>query len=192
MILKQLIRYTNAPALEATWVELHQLPDVEVPETPAILDDEGKEVSPAVPAHMRLGDIVEVVVKCQAYSNGQMDLLRTDLGADAERYKDLIDEVEATYVPPAPAPEAFPTSCTRTQGRRALLRTTLPGHETNLLVEVEVSIAAIADPFEQQDAQIQYEAATWEIDNPFLVSTWQSLGGTEEGLRDLFRLAVTL
>lgn len=65
MILKQLIRYTNAPALEATWV-----------------------------------DESDVVIKCQAYSNAQMDMLRADLGADAAQYEALIAEVEATYVPP--------------------------------------------------------------------------------------------
>lgn len=69
MILKQIIRYTNAPALEATWV-----------------DENG------------------VVIKCQAYSNGQMDMLRADLGADAAEHEALIAEVEATYVPPEPAP----------------------------------------------------------------------------------------
>ena len=67
MILKQLTRYTNAPALEATWVDEN-----------------------------------DVVIKRHAYSNGQMDMLRADLGADAAQYEDLIAEVEATYVPPAP------------------------------------------------------------------------------------------
>ena len=67
MILKQLIRYENAPALEATWVDEN-----------------------------------DVVIKCQAYSNGQMDMLRADLGADAAQYEALIAEVEATYVPPEP------------------------------------------------------------------------------------------
>ena len=67
MILKQVIRYTNADALEATWVDEN-----------------------------------DVVVKCQAYSNGQMNMLRADLGADALKYKALIDEVAATYVPPLP------------------------------------------------------------------------------------------
>ena len=71
MILKQVIRYTNAPALEATWV-----------------------------------DESDVVIKCQAYSHHpeQMAMLRADLGADAAQYEDLIAEVEATYVPPAPPP----------------------------------------------------------------------------------------
>lgn len=74
MILKQVIRYTNADALEATWVE---------------------EI-----------DGQEVVVKCQAYANSQMDLLAADLGADAPQYQVLMDEVAATYVPPPPpAPE---------------------------------------------------------------------------------------
>ena len=71
MILKQLIRYTNADAIEATWV-----------------------------------DESDVVIKCQAYSNAQMDMLRADLGADAAQYEALIAEVEATYVPPAPVPLA--------------------------------------------------------------------------------------
>ena len=73
MILKQLIRYTNADALEATWVE---------------------EVNGQ-----------EVVVKCQAYANSQMDLLSADLGDDAGDYTELIAEVAATYVP-APGPTA--------------------------------------------------------------------------------------
>ena len=71
MILKQLIRYTNADAIEATWVDEN-----------------------------------DVVIKCQAYSNAQMDMLRADLGADAAQYEALIAEVEATYVPPAPVPLA--------------------------------------------------------------------------------------
>ena len=69
MKLKQVIRYTNAPAIEATWVDEN-----------------------------------DAVIKCQAYSNHpeHMAMLRADLGADAAQYEDLIAEVEATYVPPAP------------------------------------------------------------------------------------------
>lgn len=67
MILKQVIRYTNADAIEATWV-----------------DEDG------------------VTIKCHAYSNGQMAMLRADLGADAAAHEALIAEVEATYVPPTP------------------------------------------------------------------------------------------
>lgn len=104
MMLKQVIRYTNADALEATWVRLDQMPDVEVPASPALYDKDGTEVQPAVAAHTKPGEIIETVLKCQAYSNDpeQMAMLRADLGADAAQYEELIAEVEATYVPPAP------------------------------------------------------------------------------------------
>ena len=61
MTLKQVIRYTNADAIEATWVDEN-----------------------------------DVVIKCQAYSNAQMDMLRADLGADAAQYEEMIAEVEAS------------------------------------------------------------------------------------------------
>lgn len=67
MIVKQVIRYTNAAAIEATWVDAN-----------------------------------DVVIKCQAYSNAQMAMLRADLGADVAQYEGMIAEVEATYVPPDP------------------------------------------------------------------------------------------
>lgn len=69
MILKQLIKYDNAPVIEATWA-----------------DENG------------------VIVKCRAYGVAEFDDLVADLGADAAQYEDLIAEVEATYVPPEPAP----------------------------------------------------------------------------------------
>ena len=88
MILKQLIRYENAPALEATWVEIITLPQQEI--EPGVVDMALRKQ--------------EVVVKCQAYSHHpeQMAMLRADLGADAAQYEDMIAEVAATYVPPAP------------------------------------------------------------------------------------------
>lgn len=88
MILKQVIRYTNADALEATWVEVITLPQQEI--SPGVVD-----------LALRTQ---EVVVKCQAYANSQMDMLAADLGADAPQYQALMDEVAATYVPPAPTP----------------------------------------------------------------------------------------
>lgn len=150
MILSQLIKYENAPALEATWV-----------------DDNG------------------VVVKCHAYSNAQMQELRADLGADAAQYESMIAEVEATYVPPPPAPAPIPATCTRRQGRLALL-------QAGYLAAAEQSLAAIADPTERMAAQIEYEADTWERGNAFLQGMWAQLGGTPAQLDDLFRLAVTL
>lgn len=153
MILKQVIRYTNADALEATWVE---------------------EI-----------DGQEIVVKCHAYSNGQMDMLRADLGADAAQYEEMIAEVAATYTPPPPVAAPVPTTCTRRQGRLALL-------QAGYFAAVEQSIAAIADPVQRMAAQIEYEADTWERDNAFLQGMWAQLGGTPEQLDDLFALAVTL
>ncbi|MGD7407527.1 hypothetical protein ACQCP7_25985, partial [Ralstonia pseudosolanacearum] len=47
-------------------------------------------------------DASGAVIKCHAYSNGQMDMLRADLGADAPQYEALLAQVEAEYVPPEP------------------------------------------------------------------------------------------
>ncbi|MNW16799.1 hypothetical protein D3C71_2157760 [compost metagenome] len=57
---------------------------------------------------------------------------------------------------------------------------------------MEAAIAAITDPFDRRDAQIEYEAATWERGSPFVQDMWAQLGGTPEQLDDLFRMAVTL
>ena len=89
---------------------------------------------------------------------------------------------------PEPAdvlPGPIPATCTRRQGRLALLR-------AGYLTAVEQSIAAIADPAQRMAAQIEYEADTWERDNAFLQGMWAQLGGTPEQLDDLFALAVTL
>ena len=80
---------------------------------------------------------------------------------------------------------AVPQSCTRRQGRLALL-------QNGLLDDVEDAITAIPDPAQRRAAQIEYEADTWDRGNAFLQGMWQQLGGDEEGLDDLFRLAVTL
>lgn len=96
MILLQIIRYENAPALEASWGELIQLPDVEIP---AVLDGEGNEVEPT---RVEPGGVQAVVHKCQAYANNQMAELAADLGPDAPQYQALMDEIAATYVPPLP------------------------------------------------------------------------------------------
>jgi hypothetical protein len=105
MILKQVIKYDNANGIEATWVVRVQLPDVEVPETPAVLDEKGEVVTPAVPAHTEPGGVQETVVKCQSYADVQMQMFRDDVaefGGDISEYKDLIAEVEAGIVPPPP------------------------------------------------------------------------------------------
>lgn len=92
---------------------------------------------------------------------------------------------DGEFAPPAPQPEPVPQACTRRQGRLALLHA---GH----LDAVEDAIAAITDPTERRAAQIEYEADTWQRGNQFLQGMWAALGGTEDELDDLFRLAVTL
>jgi hypothetical protein len=83
------------------------------------------------------------------------------------------------------APPVVPSRCTRRQGRLALLN-------AGKLDAVETAIDAIADPTAKRQAQIEYEADTWERSNPFLQSMWTALGGTSEELDALFTLAVTL
>ena len=117
MILKQLIRYTNADAIEATWV-----------------------------------DAADVVIKCQAYSNGQMDMLRADLGADATAHEALIAEIEATYVPPEPVPPYVPASVTMRQARLALLG-------AGLLASVDAVINSLPSP-QRKAARIEWEYAS--------------------------------
>lgn len=95
------------------------------------------------------------------------------------------DPVSGEFSPPPPQPEPVPQSCTRRQGRLALLG-------VGKLDLVESAIAAIEDPTERMAAQIEYEADTWERDNAFLQAMWAQLGGTEQQLDDLFREAVTL
>ncbi|OJW83804.1 MAG: hypothetical protein BGO66_17565 [Alicycliphilus sp. 69-12] len=78
-----------------------------------------------------------------------------------------------------------PQSCTRRQGRLALL-------QAGQLDAVETAIAAITDPVQRMSAQIEYEADTWERANAFLQAMWAQLGGTPDELDALFMSAVTL
>lgn len=180
MILKQVIKYTNAPALEATWVRYAQLPDVEVPASPALYDKDGNEVQAAVEAHTKPGEVIETVLKCQAYSNAQMDMLRADLGADVAQYEDLIAEVEATYVPPAPEPVYVPQQITRAQGKAALI---MQGHWQEVLDYV----ASIQNPTQRALAYVALnDTLTWERSSPFLNAAAAGLGMTNEQLDVLF------
>ncbi|WP_288899600.1 hypothetical protein [uncultured Delftia sp.] len=79
----------------------------------------------------------------------------------------------------------IPKSCTRRQGRLALLA-------YGLLDDAESAIAAITDAAAKREAQIEYEADTWERNNPFLTGLWAQLGGTPQSLDEAFVLAVTL
>ncbi|KFJ09802.1 hypothetical protein DR66_2396 [Delftia acidovorans] len=79
----------------------------------------------------------------------------------------------------------IPKSCTRRQGQLALL-----AH--GVLDDAEAAIAAITDPVQKREAQIEYEADTWERANLFLQQLWAQLGGTPQSLDEAFALAVTL
>lgn len=92
------------------------------------------------------------------------------------------------YVPP-PAP--IPQQCSGRQGQKALLRTPY-GEDSNMLAAVKALIASIPDDFMREDAELDFNAATWERNNPTLQALWAQLGGTEAQLDDLFTLAVTL
>lgn len=171
MILKQLIRYDNAPALEATWVETITLPQQEI--TPGVAD-----------LALRTQ---EVVVKCQAYSNHpeQMAMLRADLGADAAAHEALIAEIEATYVPPEPEPPYVPASVTMRQARLALLG-------AGLLDDVETAIAALPSP-QKEAAKIEWEySQEVQRHNGFVSVLAPMLGMTAEQTDALFIGAATL
>lgn len=143
MILKQLTRYTNADALEATWVDEN-----------------------------------DVVIKRHAYSSGQMDMLRADLGADAAQYESLIAEVEATYSPSPPQPIRVPQQVTMRQARLELL-------SRGLLDDVEAMIAAAG-----REAQIEWEYASLvERGNLVIAGVQQQQGFTDAQIDDLFREA---
>ena len=147
--------------LEATWVDRAQTPGVQS---------------------------VETQVWCQSYHPTQIADLRAkaaEYGTPLDEYEPLLAEWVASYEPPPPTPAPVPATCTRRQGRLALL-------QVGYLAAVEQAIAAIADPVQRMAAQIEYEADTWKRDNAFLQQMWAQLGGTPEQLDDLFRLAVTL
>ena len=150
MILKQIIRYDNADAIEATWVDEN-----------------------------------DVVIKCQAYSNGQMDMLAADLGADAPQYQALMDAVAATYVPPELAHPYVPASVTMRQARLALLG-------AGLLAGVKAAINAL--PSKQKEAaKIEWEYASEVQRNSGLVPMMGvALGLDDAALDALFVAAAAL
>ena len=143
MILKQVIKYPNAPALEATWVDEN-----------------------------------DVVIKRHAYSNGQMDMLRADLGADAAQYESLIAEVEATYSPSPPQPIRVPQQVTMRQARLELL-------SRGLLDDVGAMIETAG-----REAQIEWEyASTVDRADLIVAGIQQQWGLTDAEIDDLFREA---
>lgn len=86
MILKKVIRYENAVAIEATWVEQEIIPAV------GIDGDEGYQPE----------QVKETSVRSTAYAGNQMNLFRADVaqyGGNISLYNDLIAQIESDFVP---------------------------------------------------------------------------------------------
>ena len=91
IFLKNIIKYTNANALEALWVEV-VTPEQVIPE---LIDPDTGDVTPEkiIPA-------VEIAIRRQAYSDRQMGILRQDIGDEmTSEYEVMIKDVEANQVP---------------------------------------------------------------------------------------------
>jgi len=97
MRLKNLVRYTNSPSLEATWVDVTTVDEL----VPVYSEDD-----PEVIERWEMGSKeVEVEVECRAYSADQMDELRRDIGPEeADKWEDLISQCASEFIPPTPLP----------------------------------------------------------------------------------------
>lgn len=84
-------------------------------------------------------------------------------------------------------PEApyIPQSVTWRQANLALI-------EVGKYEDVQALLSAIEDPIEKLKAEVEYKSPTYEYSSGFLNFVWSSIGGTEQGLKDLFILADTL
>jgi hypothetical protein len=188
MILKQVIKYDNANAIEATWVDRTVTPQAEVPETPAVLDEEGNIITPSVPAYTPEDVVIETVIKCHSYADVQMDMFRADaleLGTPLTEYEEMIALVEANIVPYIPPPPVIPQAVTMRQARLALLG-------AGVLATVDAAIASM-EGIEGDAARIEWEYAH-EIrrDSPLVTAMSGLLGLDEAALDQLFLTASTL
>ena len=113
-----------------------------------------------------------------------VNVLGTTLPDELQPFEIFPENPVRVFGTPDHVETPVPQACTRRQGQRALL-------EAGKLDAVGAAMAGISDPFEKRIAQVEYEAATWERSNPFLIGMWSQLGGTDEELDGLFRLAVT-
>lgn len=172
MIVKSVLRYLNDPnTVEATWVEMQQFPDIQVPEH---TDDEGQ----LVPAQTIPGEVIDAVVKCRAYHATQLNELRTDLGPDAAQYESLLAQVEAEYIP-EPAPIQVPSAVTMRQARLALLN-------LGLLANVDSAISALPSP-QKEAAKIEWEySQEVQRHNGFVAQLAPILGLDSNQLDNLF------
>ena len=167
MILKQVIKYTNANAIEATWVD--QII------TPASGIEGDEDYKPE--------QIAETNQLCKAYADVQMQMFRDDVsayGGDISQYEALIAEVEAAHVPVPPAPPVIP-SCSPRQIRQVLTA-------AGLRTAVETAVAAGS-----QDLKDWWEFSTViERHHPEVIAMGAALGQTPEQLDALFTAGAAL
>jgi len=167
MILKQVIKYTNTNAIEATWVD--QII------TPASGIEGDEDYKPE--------QIAETNQLCKAYADVQMQMFRDDVaayGGDITQYEVLIAEVEAAHVPVPPAPPVIP-SCSPRQIRQILTA-------VGLRTAVESAVAAGS-----QDLQDWWEFSTViERTHPEVIAMGAALGQTPGQLDQLFVTGATL
>lgn len=95
MRLKNLVRYTNSPSLEVTWVDVTTVNEL----VPVYSEDD-----PEVIERWEMGTKeAEVEVECRAYSADQMNELRRDIGPEeVAKWEDLISQCASEYIPPTP------------------------------------------------------------------------------------------
>lgn len=91
--LKEIKHYPDTNSVEATWVEVIE---------PERIITEYDPDDPVVVISEQIIPAVERQVKCHSYADVQMDMLESDLGADAAGYTDLIATVRANIKPPVP------------------------------------------------------------------------------------------
>ena len=178
IVLKKIIFYPDYAGCEATWVDRVQAPDIEIAEVPATFDDEGNVLTEAIPARIEPGQITDTQIKCHSYHPTQVDMLRADavaLGTPLGDYEDQIAEMEAGYVPPAPAPIQVPQVITIRQAKLVLLA-------ADLLDDVDVAAAS-----SDRATQIEWEYAT-EVrrDWATLVAIQEAMGLSNKVVDDLF------
>lgn len=105
MILKQVIHFLGANAVEVTWVNvISPAKTIPAQTIPASIDPlTGAQIPAQVIPEQHI-PAVEEVVRCHTYMDVQMDMLVADLGADAPKYADLIAKVKAGIKPSPEVP----------------------------------------------------------------------------------------
>ena len=150
IFLKNIIKYTNANALEALWVEV-VTPEQVIPEA---IDPDTGDVTPEkiIPA-------VEIAIRRQAYSDRQMDMLRQDIADEmTPEYEAMIQDVEANQTSDEPTPQPI-LSCSPWQMRKKL-------NKEDLRQTVEDYVARTDTPIEIKDGWLY--ATEFREDDPFV------------------------